>query len=77
MLLATVLQTALIPLNPCAARYNSWLLNKLAPNGVAFSFFFAVFSFLSDCMCTSAAAQQALDQGRHTPWRSWGRPEKP
>ena len=28
----------LIPLNPWAARYNTWLLIELTPKGVVFSF---------------------------------------
>ena len=34
----------LTPLNPWAARYNTWLFIKLTPKGVVFSFFFLFFS---------------------------------
>jgi len=33
-------KTTLIPLNPWAVRYNTWLLTKLTPKGVVFSFLF-------------------------------------
>ncbi len=33
-------KTTLLPFNPWAARYNTWLLIKLTPKGVVFSFLF-------------------------------------
>ena len=39
----------------CAARYNTWLLNKVTPNGIMCLLFFLVFLLYQECCCKQAA----------------------
>ena len=58
------------PLHPRAARYNTWLLVKLTPKGVVFSFLFLYLHSMDMCRrqairCNKASLQQAVRRMAH------------